>query len=100
MDHIKTQLDMLAELDDEQVSELQNSIVAEFDSVEQLDPTPETVDAMTALADLLDTVRGEVTRRAAQAEEREVLESDQFLHPRVRHRRARQFECGEVLEFG
>lgn len=69
MDHIKTQLDMLAELDDEQVSELQNSIVAEFDSVEQLDPTPETVDAMTALADMLDTVRGEVTRRAAQAEE-------------------------------
>lgn len=69
MDHIKTQLDMLAELDDEQVSELQNSIVAEFDSVEQLDPTPETVDAMTALADMLDTVRGEVSRRAAQAEE-------------------------------
>ena len=69
MDHIKTQLDMLAELDDEQVSTLQDSIVAEFDSVEQQDPTPESVDAMTALADMLDTVRGEVSRREAQAEE-------------------------------
>jgi hypothetical protein len=60
---------MLAELDDEQVSTLQDSIVAEFDSVEQQDPTPESVDAMTALADMLDTVRGEVSRREAQAEE-------------------------------
>ena len=73
MDHIKSQLDMLAELKDEQVSELQNSIVAEFDSVEQLDPTPETVDAMTALADMLDTVRGEISRREAQAEELSAL---------------------------
>ena len=69
MDHIKTQLDKLSELTDEQVSELQNSIVSEFESVEQGDPTPESVDAMTTLADMLETVRGEVTRREAQAEE-------------------------------
>jgi hypothetical protein len=69
VDHIKTQLDKLSELTDEQVSELQNSIVSEFESVEQGDPTPESVDAMTTLADMLETVRGEVTRREAQAEE-------------------------------
>jgi chemotaxis protein histidine kinase CheA len=69
VDHIKSQLDMLAELDNEQVSALQDSIIGEFDSVESQDPTPESVDAMTALADMLDTVRGEVTRRDAQLEE-------------------------------
>lgn len=69
MDHIKTQLDGLSELSDEQVSELQASIISEFETVEQSDPTPETVDAMTSLADMLDTVRGEVTRREVQAEE-------------------------------
>ena len=69
MDHIKAQLDTLAELDDTQVEELQASIVTEFESVEQSDPTPESVDAMTTLADMLETVRGEVKRREVQAEE-------------------------------
>jgi len=62
-------LDTIADLGDEQVAELQASIVAEFETVEGMDPTPETVDAMTTLADMLDTVRGEVKRREAQAEE-------------------------------
>ena len=69
MDHIKAQLDMLADLDDSQVEELQNSIVTEFESVEQSDPTPESVDAMTTLADMLETVRGEANRRVVEAEE-------------------------------
>lgn len=69
VDHIKQQLDTLGELSDEQIGELQNSIVGEFDSVEQQTPTPETVDAMTSLADMLDTVRGEVSRREEQAAE-------------------------------
>jgi chemotaxis protein histidine kinase CheA len=69
VDHITTQLDRLSELSDEQVSELSASIVSEFESVEQSDPTPESVDAMTKLADMLETVRGEVTRRDVQAEE-------------------------------
>jgi len=69
VDHIKQQLDTLAELSDEQIGELQGSIVNEFDSVEQQSPTPESVDAMTSLADMLDTVRGEVARREAQAAE-------------------------------
>ena len=69
MDQIKAQLDQLAELDDTQVSELQASIVTEFESVESGDTTPESVDAMTTLADMLQTVRGEVARREAETEE-------------------------------
>ena len=69
MDQIKQQLDSLSELSDEQVAELQSTIVSEFETVEKEDPTPQTVDAMTSLADMLDTVRGEVTRREAQAQE-------------------------------
>jgi hypothetical protein len=37
--------------------------------VEGQEPTPEIVDAMTSLADMLDTVRGETARREAAAEE-------------------------------
>ena len=69
MDNIKAQLDSLAELSDEQLAELQTSIVSEFENVEGEEPTPETVDAMTSLADSLDTVRGELSRREVQAAE-------------------------------
>jgi len=68
-DQIKTQLDTIAELSDEQVAELQSEIVSQFDVVEGEDPTPETVDAMTSLADSLDIVKGELSRREALAEE-------------------------------
>ena len=69
MDNIKTQLDNMSELSDEQLAELQTSIVSAFENVEGEEPTPETVDAMTSLADSLDTVRGELSRREAQAAE-------------------------------
>ena len=69
MDQIKSQVDSLSELSDEQVSELQTAIVSEFEMVEGQEPTPEIVDAMTSLADMLDTVRGETARREAAAEE-------------------------------
>ena len=69
MDHIKSQLDAMADLSDEQVAELQTEIVSQFETVEGEEPTPESVDVMTSLADALDTVRGELSRREAQAEE-------------------------------
>jgi chemotaxis protein histidine kinase CheA len=59
----------MADLSDEQVAELQTEIVSQFETVEGEEPTPETVDVMTSLADALDTVRGELSRREAQAEE-------------------------------
>jgi len=62
-------LDSLTELGEEQLADLQTAIVNEFEMVEKEDPTPQTVDAMTSLADMLDTVRGEIKGRAAAAEE-------------------------------
>jgi hypothetical protein len=69
VDRIKQQLDTIAELSDDQVAELQSEIVAEFDTAEGQEPTPQTVDTMTQLADMLDVVRSEVKRREAQAQE-------------------------------
>jgi len=69
VDRIKGMLDTLSELSDEQVVELQSTIVSEFETVEKEDPTPQTVDAMTSLADMLDTVRGEIKQREASAQE-------------------------------
>ena len=69
MDQIKLMIDQLSELNEEQLAELQTAIVSEFETVEKEDPTPQTVDAMTSLADMLDTVRGEIKGRAAAAEE-------------------------------
>lgn len=69
MDQIKSQVDNLSQMSDEQIAELQQSIVTEFDSVSSAEPTAESVDAMTSLADMLDTVKGEVQRREAAAEE-------------------------------
>jgi len=68
-DQIKTQLDAMSELSDEQLAELQADIVSQFEMVEGEDPTPETVDAMTSLADSIDMVRGELSRREVLAAE-------------------------------
>lgn len=69
MDQIKTKIDTITELSDEQLSELQTEIVSTFEKVEGDEPTPQSVDAMTQLADMLDTVRAEAKRREAQAQE-------------------------------
>jgi hypothetical protein len=69
VDRIKQMLDTITELTDEQIVDLQTEIVTEFETVESADPTPQAVENMTALADMLDTVRGEAKRREAQAEE-------------------------------
>ena len=69
MDRITEMLDQLSELDDAQVDELQNAIISEFETVETEEPSSQTVDAMTSLADMLDTVRGELKQREAAAQE-------------------------------
>ncbi len=71
MDHIKSQLDNIAELNDEQITALEASIIGQFDEFAEADRSAESVDAMSELADMLDSVRGEVVRREAQAEELE-----------------------------
>jgi len=69
VDRIKQQLDTIDSLTDDQIVALQAEIVAEFETVEGQEPTTESVDAMTQLADMLDTVRGEAKRREALAQE-------------------------------
>ena len=69
MDRIKMMLDNMENLSDEELAELQTSIVSEFEAVEKEEPTPQTVEAMTSLADMLDTVRGEFGRRETLAAE-------------------------------
>jgi chemotaxis protein histidine kinase CheA len=69
VDQIKEMLNQLSELADDQVVELQSQIIGEFEAVENEDPSPQTVDAMTSLADMLDTVRTELKQREAAAQE-------------------------------
>ena len=68
-DQIKTQLDAISEMSDDQLGEIQSEIISQFEMVEGEDPTPETVDAMTSLADSLDIVRGELSNREVMAAE-------------------------------
>jgi hypothetical protein len=69
VDSIKSQLDQLAELGDEAITELADNMVAEFDRFASEEQTSDNVAAMTELADMLDTVRGEMTRRETMAVE-------------------------------
>jgi len=69
VDSIKSQLDQLAELGDEAITELADNMVAEFDRYASEEQTSDNVAAMTELADMLDTVRGEMTRRETMAVE-------------------------------
>jgi hypothetical protein len=72
VDSIRENLDRLSDLSPEELSALQEKIVAEFgtlsDSVGD-NPTHETVDAMNELADANDVVVGEQERRTAEAAE-------------------------------
>lgn len=69
MDRINEMLTRLSELSEGEMSDLEGTILSEFKTVEQQEPTTDVVDAMTALADALDAVRGEQTSRAALHQE-------------------------------
>jgi len=69
-------IDQLSELSDDQIVELQSEIISEFESVETEEPTPQTVEAMTSLADMLDSVKSEVKRREVLAVELESQAAD------------------------
>jgi len=66
VDQIKSMLDRLSDLTDAEMAELQELIVSEFESIQKEDPTAQTVDAMTSLADALDSVKGESVRRTEE----------------------------------
>jgi len=69
VDRIKEMLNSLSELEDAQVQELQQQIISEFETVESEEPSSQTVDAMTSLADMLDSVRSELKQREAAVQE-------------------------------
>lgn len=69
MDRITEMLDRLGEVSPEELDELENSVLSEFDSVEKQDPTREVVDRMNQLADAAEAVRAERTRREEEAAE-------------------------------
>ena len=69
MDSIREQLDRLADMGDEELSTLLDSITTEFGTLQSQDPTRDTVDAMVELADAKDMIESEQARRTAEAEE-------------------------------
>lgn len=69
MDRIKEMLDRLSELSDDEISELKTLILGEFETVESQDPTAESVESMTSLADALEVVKGELATRVSNAQE-------------------------------
>jgi hypothetical protein len=68
MDRIQELLGRLADISDAEVAELEGIILSEFDATEADEPTADNVEKMISLADALDNVRGEVTRRNELAE--------------------------------
>ncbi len=69
MDQIRDLLGRLTELSDEELTQLTESIVTEFDSADNQDLSPEVVDAMTELAAALKSVKSEKSRREEESAE-------------------------------
>lgn len=63
MDRITEMLDRLGELSEQELQELEDTILTEFGNLESGDVTAQSVDAMTQLADALDAVRAEANNR-------------------------------------
>jgi hypothetical protein len=68
VDSITEQLSQLQELADEQLSELENSVLTEFEATENQDLSPQVVDKLEQLANAVEAVRTEKTRRVAAME--------------------------------
>jgi hypothetical protein len=68
MEKIQELLGRLADLTDAEIAELEGLVLSEFDSVESQDPTNDSVEQMVSLADALDEVRGETSRRSESAD--------------------------------
>lgn len=71
MDEIKSSLDRLQSLNEQEMSDLEAKILSEYETISSQEHTPESVDAMFALADSLEAVRNEQANRVAAAKELE-----------------------------
>jgi hypothetical protein len=71
MDEIKSSLDRLQSLNEQEMSDLEAKILSEYETISSQEHTPESVDSMFALADSLEAVRNEQANRVAAAKELE-----------------------------
>lgn len=67
MDRITEQLSQLQELTNEQLAELEELVLSEFSATEQSELTSQSVAQLTQLADAVEAVRNEQSRRATEA---------------------------------
>lgn len=68
MDRITEQLSQLQELTNEQLAELEELVLNEFSTAEQQELTSQSVSQLTQLADAVEAVRSEMSRRATEAQ--------------------------------
>lgn len=68
MDQINEMLTQLSELDESQLTQLESSIVSEFETVEKQELSAQQVEQLDALANAAEAVRNEQTRRAQEQE--------------------------------
>ena len=71
MDEIKSSLDRLQSLNEQEMSDLEAKILSEYETISSQEHSPESVDTMFALADSLEAVRNEQANRVAAAKELE-----------------------------
>lgn len=69
MDQIRESLGRIAELSEEELKSLEDSVLSEYASVKDQDPSPEVVDTLKELAIAAKAVKEEKAGRAAQAEQ-------------------------------
>ena len=69
MDEIKSSLDRLQSLNEQEMSDLEAKILSEYETISSQEHSPESVDTMFALADSLEAVRNEQANRVAAAKE-------------------------------
>lgn len=69
MDQIQSQIERIADLSDDELAALRDSIVKEFKGMEKAENSSEVVDAINQLADAADAVNAERESRKARAEE-------------------------------
>ena len=67
-EQIQEQLGRLPDLTTDELAELENEVLAEFDRLEAEDPSPQNVDDMSMLADALDAIRSEMEARQSEQE--------------------------------
>lgn len=69
MDQIRLSIEKIAELSDDEISSLRESILSEYQTLAGSEPTRESVDALTELASFAEAIVSEISRRQTEREE-------------------------------